>query len=528
MPGPERRPPSPWGRQDLLTLILLIIVLLVPIHWGLDPKWSWDVDNTSPGSVLRAIAARFSPTWSSSYGPVAYMTQAIPMVPLLVWFKVSGELGVPSAEPPWGFAHPESSIAALTLAGRGVSVLLAVLIVWLALREIRRTSASGQAWLAPVLFAGSASFVYYARTTNVDIHYLFWLGLAFHLAERAERLRGLFAVGLCAALAVCTKEQAAPLALVAVLLASWRGLRGMPSGLTGGVRAAATPIAAAIIGYVALWRLPWGIPGWVEHHRFIFADARYERTFDVTVSGFLQLAEHTLRVAPLALGFPVVAGLGLVLATRVSWRGLEARAIGCALYLVMFIGAVGYVYPRFLLPLLLLFVPLTIRAVGTLRLPFARAATVMLCVLALAGGPVVAWLQCVDPRLALERWLAPRIAAGADVELAGNPHFQARVPGGRFRQVKPAALRRSPQSPTARIVLHSSIDRAFFERDPVVDAMWGAVLRDTSLYEPEVAFIPPPIARLMHGLPVAPWVTASVRRDPGHPEIPRAVAGAER
>ncbi|MEO5988010.1 MAG: hypothetical protein ABIU54_01740, partial [Candidatus Eisenbacteria bacterium] len=218
-------------------------MLLIPIHWGLDPQWSWDVDNTAPGSVLRAIAARFGPTWSSSYGPVAYMTQAIPMMALLVGFKLTGELGVPSSQPPWGFVHPEVSIAALTLAGRAVTVLLATLLVGIALREARRMGAARQAWLAPVLFIGSATFVYHARTTNVDIHYVFWLGLAFHLAERAQRKRELFGAGLCAALAVCTKEQAAPFAVVAISLASWRGLRGISPSLPASKRAAGLPIA---------------------------------------------------------------------------------------------------------------------------------------------------------------------------------------------------------------------------------------------------------------------------------------------
>ncbi|MEO5989589.1 MAG: hypothetical protein ABIU54_11005, partial [Candidatus Eisenbacteria bacterium] len=268
----------------------------------------------------------------------------------------------------------------------------------------------------------------------------------------------------------------------------------------------------AFLTYIAVWRLPWGYPGWSEHLRFILTDARYERTFAATPSGFLALAESALNMSPLALGFPVVAGAILALAIGTSWRGLEARAIACALYLVTFLGGIGYVYPRFLLPLLLLFVPLTLRALERLRPPFSRAIPIALCVLALAGGPVLDWLQLDDPRLALERWLAPRIAAGADVELAGNPHYQARVPGGIFRMVKPETLRASPHPPTAAIVLHSSIDREYFDRDPQVYAIWGAVLRDTSRYEPEVVFQPHLIAWLMSGLPVSPWLTAHVRR----------------
>ena len=122
----------------------------------------------------------------------------------------AGEIGTPQATYPWGFAHPERSIAALIVLARLVTALMAFGAVWLAVRDRARDADSRDAWLLPVLALGSATFVYYARTSNVDLPYLFWLWLGMHLAEHpAPTLRHLAGASVAAVFAVCSKEQAA-------------------------------------------------------------------------------------------------------------------------------------------------------------------------------------------------------------------------------------------------------------------------------------------------------------------------------
>ncbi len=316
---------SRFPARERLALVVLAVVLAAGVGWGLHPQFSWDVDNTAPGSVLRAIAAKFGPRWSSSYGPVPYMLMAVPMVPLLAFFKLTHELGQPSGVYPWGFAHPLWSVNALTLAARLMTVLLAWLVGWMAVRETRESDARA-AWLAPVLLLGSAAFVYYGRTSNVDLYYLVWLWAGFHVVERAGRLRALAAGATCAALAVCSKEQSGPIAAVIVLLATWRAFRGVSPAAPRGVGAALVPGLAALLAYVVAWRLPIGLPGWRAHHRFIFEEATYPRTFPATLEGSLQLAQRAVTWLPLALGAAVLAGVVLAAVTRASWRGLPAGA----------------------------------------------------------------------------------------------------------------------------------------------------------------------------------------------------------
>jgi hypothetical protein len=501
--------------SERVAWIALILVLLIPIWWGVDPRFSWDVDHIAPGSVLKAMAARFGPEWYSSYGPVPYVVTAIAYLPALIVFRLTGELGDPSPEYPWGFQHPEASIGVLVIVARLVTLLLALGTVWLGTRALRRFAGPLPGWVTPVLFLGSPVFVYYARTSNVDLHVLFWLFLAFDLAETARGPLRLALAGAAAALAVCCKEQVAPLAVVAAILALWRAWRD-PAARGGGHLATllAVPIGS-LIAYALVWRLPFAWPGWVEHHRFLFDRALYPRTFAPTPGGILALAQRCLGYMPLTFGLPILAGVVLALLARPPWRGLWTRTLACVLYLATFIASIGYVYPRFLLPLLVLALPLAGRTFAVLHTALAsrparlRLAGVGLIVLSLAGGPALSWVMLDDPRLAAERWLERHRAAGGEVEVAGNPHYQARVPRGfRVLHTEPDRLADRPRAPHGALVLISSIDSYRFQMDPAVRGRWWEPLHASGgEYRRAAEFETGPLGWLVYGLPVAPTVT---------------------
>ena len=196
--------------------LIVLLVLLVPIWWGTDGKDPWDLDGIAPGPTLKAIRSGFGPRWDARYGPLqyppaSYYLVALTYVPALAVFKVTGELGVPSGTYPWGFSHPELSMGLLVILGRLVAVLAALAIVRLAIADLRSRGIRRPPVLVGLLLIGSPVFVYYARTSNVDMHYLFWLWLGFVLVEhRPATPRHLAWAGSAAALAICTKEQSAP------------------------------------------------------------------------------------------------------------------------------------------------------------------------------------------------------------------------------------------------------------------------------------------------------------------------------
>src|SRR5262249_32393001 len=153
--------------------------------------------------------------------------------------------------------------------------------------------------------------------SNVDLDALFFAWLAIALATRPDARRiHLVWAGVAAAWAVCCKEQVAPVSAVAGLTAmarAWRG-RAAEAGTphrAGGARAALLVAGAAALASALVWMLPFNLSGWLEHHRFIFFTAKYPRTFAATAEGYRSLAQRCFEIAPVALGWPVLAGLGL-------------------------------------------------------------------------------------------------------------------------------------------------------------------------------------------------------------------------
>jgi len=498
----------------------LVLCLLIPITWGASVHAPWDVDNLAPGPVLRALAQHFAPGWYSSYGPLPYLVLGAVSLPVLAFLKLIGELGTPAATYPWGFRHPEQAILALTVAARLVSVGFAWGIVRMAGRRERAQASAAPAWAAALLLMGSPAFAYYARTSNVDLHYLFWLWAAFHLIESPLASRRRLAAGAaCAALAVCSKEQSAPFALVACVAAALRAAQVGRRGESG-LRSALLTLAIPILTYAIVWQLPFNWSGWQAHHRFLFEQARYPRTYPLTPAGLAGLAAHMVRQTPVTFGPLLIAACVLAVPMRTSLRGLGLRALACGLYLATFVISIGYVYPRFLLPLLLLLVPLGARAVRDLALmmrgvrQFGPALAAAAATLALAGAPALSLAMLGDPRLAVERWLKREVAPDATIEMAGSPAYQPRIPLERpVLRTRSDSLLVAPRGPRGDVVLLSAIDLYTFQRDPRVRAVWWdslAALGAAGRYR-EVVFHPPAAARFSAGLPVSPTMMAWVR-----------------
>lgn len=423
----------------LLLWVSFVALLVTPVWWGIDPVSPWDLDSLAPGPALKALSTGYGPKWHERYGPiqyppVPYYAIGAAYAPALAVMKLAGELGSPSGAYPWGMKHPERGMGALVVCARLVTLLLAIGIVILAARaEGARSGARGLP-VTLLLFLGSPIFFFYARTGNVDVHYLFWLWLGFHLLESAAgRARWQLGAASAAVLAVCSKEQSAPLAVVILFGAAREALRDRRT-VAARVRALGLVVGAALLTYAAAWALPLNVNGWIEHHRYLFGEAKYDREFAATLGGFMSLLGEILAKLPSALGLPVLAASLAALLTKPNLRGLGYRMVGCLLYTITFLASVGYVYNRFLLPLLLFCVPLAARSLDVWfqsTAPRARSQRwvwAALLLLAVPGGPLLDWIMVRDTRYAAERWIRDHVPASAVVEIVGNPILQPRFP----------------------------------------------------------------------------------------------------
>lgn len=493
---------------EKLAWAALALVLLVPVWWGAHASFPWDLDNLAPGSVLKGLAARFGNGWYSSYGPLPYYLMGAVYLPVLALMKLVHELGRPSGTWPYGFQHPEFSIGVLVVAARLTTVACALGVAWVSARRLRDDDPDAPRWLVPLLLLGSAQFAYYGRTSNADVHALFWLFVAAALVESARgSLAKLCGAAAAAVAALCCKEQSGPAAAVAGLACTWQAWR-LPGPASRRLGAVAAVSAAALVTYAVLWQLPFNLAGWRAHHEFLWQEALYPRKYAATAAGFAALSAKAAGYLPLALGLPVLAALVLALVRRVPVHGLGLRGAMVLAHLVGFVARIGYVYPRFLLPLLLLALPLAAR--GANVPPRARAALAALLVVAgLGGGPLVSWLMLADPRLPAERWLRANAAAGDTVEVAGNAHANLRVPHDlRYLHTDEAELLAHPRAPLGDVVAVSSTDSVYLVRDAAVRAAWWDELNaPDGPYRPVARFERPFGAALLDEMWLAPRVT---------------------
>jgi hypothetical protein len=91
------------------------IVPLVPVWWGADASFPWDLDNLAPGSVRMGLASGLGHGWYSSYGPVPDHRMGAVYLLVLAILKLAHELGHPSGMWPFGFRHPDFSIDLLVV-----------------------------------------------------------------------------------------------------------------------------------------------------------------------------------------------------------------------------------------------------------------------------------------------------------------------------------------------------------------------------------------------------------------------------
>jgi hypothetical protein len=522
-----------------LAWLVFVITILVPIWWGADGHYPWDIDCIAPGGVFRRMASRFALGQVTTYPPLPYYMFALVYAPALALLHLVGELGKPTSEYPWGFRHPQASMTALVVLARLVTASLAAGIVWLGVRRARLDALRGGGWIVPVLALGAPTLLYYGRTTNPDLLYVFWLFLGFALLEAAttsRRLRTLAWAAVAATCAVTCKEQSATAAVVIIAFAAYRAWSGRTSsGVTvaGGasperaVRTGASPdwgaavlvLVSAALAYALIWRLPWDWSGYSQHVHIEFTSNDQgglvdPRHFPLTPAGIAAIAWHYLLLSPALFGWPILIGVVAAMVLRVGLSGLWPRVLAFALYLLTMLG-VGYARPRFALPLMLLLLPLAARGLaaalelvsrraGALRVP-AIAAIVLL---AFWGGPRLSLAMLTDPRLNAEDWLKNHSQAGARVEIGGNPRFSVRPsPSMDYSFSSRKELVANPRGPAGDFVVISSLDRWTFD-DPSLRAMWWDPLTTGGQYQMTAQFDQPAFVSDLAALPVAPtiWV----------------------
>jgi dolichyl-phosphate-mannose-protein mannosyltransferase len=328
-------------------------------------------------------------------------------------------------------------LAPVTRAGRISTLVLSGLLVLSAAAAAGALIGPRLAWSAALFTGLLPAVVHYGATLNVDVPALAWAAASFALVLIARRRGGawrLFAAGAAAGLSVATKD---PLAAFVPGIVLPLLLRAPPGTTRRGA------LARFAVGAAATFLLASGalVPSLFRAHlAFVFGQGSQPyRQFDLSPGGLAGLGRATAD-ALLAAGSLVGIG-GIVAAAAVAilkWRSRPMRSatlLVCApavAYFFLFLAPIGYVYPRFTLPIG--FVGAVALALAVARAPgWPRKNLRMIAVVVLAlatGADAVGVVRAKrnDPRAACVGELASRRSAGDEVWIVPETWFLAPAP----------------------------------------------------------------------------------------------------
>lgn len=454
------------ARRLLVVVLLLSATLnLYQIQWGLPiapgTPLGWATDGVAPlGPLVYAKRTFVDGSWSHKYPAFHFIVLSIAYAPYVAYLVLTGQFGRPTDSWPYGLANPVQALSMMILLARLVSAAMGTAMVCLIYLMTRRLGGPTAGLFAALIVALSFPLIYYAHTSNVDVPYLFWFTLALFFYVRLlqeDRLRDAAYVGAGMALAIATKDQAygllpgLPLGLIWYRMRNAQPFPWRPLVLALGVFVGVYALAANLVNN-------WS--GFLRHVDYIIGPGSVPyQQFPRTLMGQLGLLFRTISHSAWSVNIP----LFLVCAAGIVWGLLRWRPITIVLllpgvlYYVTFIGVVSFVYPRYVLPFVLIgaiFGGLCLQRLWSAERPLAlvaRPAIAILFAYSLLYGTSVDWLLYHDPRYQAEQWLRHNVRPGTDVEAFGPAQYLPRFPES--LQVR-------------RVMLDGYVEDAFRQRMP--------------------------------------------------------------
>jgi hypothetical protein len=434
------------ARPELALLLAFTVAVAIGSGWGLPGSDSWAPDAISPRSCgLGAIAETYTPGHFHTYPP---LHMAILTVLSLPWMAIAASRVGTSLDALEGELIKPLYMTGIEASARVVAALMAIGIVWNAVRLWTRLAGARAGRLAGVVVAANATLVYYAHTGNVDVPYMFWLTCALVELDRVasgearERHALLFTVA-----AVLTKDQAAAalwLALpVWLFVVPWFARRDSvvrPSLVKG--------VLVAVVVYALASGALVNPSGFAKRVAYLVGPASQSwAKYPRNLGGAIALTRDALGELPHLTSWPVallaVVGISLVVFKS---RGLERvrrllPLVAAVSFTALFTIAARRSEERFLLPQSVLVTPYAAFAIDAAWTAWPRwrssiaAVAVVSVVLALVGVVSLDATLVTDPRYEAERYL-DALPDGTHVEVYGGPIFLPRVPA-RLGAVRP-------------------------------------------------------------------------------------------
>jgi hypothetical protein len=396
-----------------------IVLNVAGISWGL--PGTWPAAELTPTQVLDGWQRSFAHGWFHTYPPVHFyvLTAVMQLVRGMarLW--------------PWVIAD-QTQYDVLYLSCRAVSVAFGAGIVAAAALVSARVFGRRAGVFGGTAFALVLPFVYYAKTANTDVPYLFWfaVSMVFYLRVlESLRLTDFLLFASAATLSVCTKDQAYGLyALmpVPIVYQIWRlnrchGARRPLLRACFDRRLWAAALCAAVL-FALSHNLLFNLDGFRSHVRYIVGPGSEDyRVFDQTLGGHVALLRLTAWLLQQSFGWPITiaaaAGVIIALASRTHRSAAVWLLVPAISYYVGFLDVVLYAYDRFVLPICFVLAPFAGLACdrvlsiarGRMERRWIAAGIAAAFAYTVFYAATVDVLMTGDSRYSAERWLAAHV-----------------------------------------------------------------------------------------------------------------------
>jgi hypothetical protein len=405
----------------MLALILIgsAALGLTAIWWGL-PGGHWAPDEITPSDLWQAASQRFTHGWGSRYPPLHFYVLTVVSAP--VWILEG-----------LGRLEPDGVVGDVvnTIATRLVSTAASIGTLLFLYATARRLVGHRAALLATAQFALAVPFVYYAKTANLDVPYLFYFAIAFWAYIRivdAPQMIDLLVYAAAAAAAMCTKDQAYGLFILPSLLIFARVRRSHadagvthPTWRTLTDRRMVAAVGLGLAMFVAIHNLLFNWSGFLLHLTLSAGSQSEYRLFPNTLAGQARLLWLSVDLLRMSWGWPLlvaaIAGAAMMVASATHRRMALVICAPIVSYYAAFNALLGYNYDRFMLPVMFLgamfggYALARLTGIAWRRLGITLAASVFAYSLFYASAVDVAMLR--DTRYTTEAFLATQPESGA-------------------------------------------------------------------------------------------------------------------
>lgn len=434
LPLSERRP---------LQLLLAGAFLLFAcgLWWGLPNEFTWAGDELHPSSWGQALNPRAIHAWHTRYPPMHFA-----LLQALSWPL---RAAVRHHLLPW---KPPTLLFALILLSRLVSLAMAMGALWMFYRLAREVLDEVGARWSVFVVACVMPFVYYAKMANLEAPYLFWFTLSLWMFVRVlsrHELRDYVLLGLATAAAICTKDQAYGLYLLApipIVYSLWKREHGGDRrGLlrTLGDRRLWLAAATAAAGFVVFQGLLVNPHRFVVHLRLLRGPmSENYQDYEGTPLGQWDLLKTVVRLLVSsmnpALFATALVGLGwtfLRLREAEVWKSvryLSATAVFLLSYYVTFLVLILFCYDRYVIPMTFVLATFAGAALAALVRPGGRAPRARrvlagaIAVYSVLYAASVDFRLLADTRYEVERWVRAHAQHPRSVVALGRHHHIAR------------------------------------------------------------------------------------------------------